>query len=464
MRNSLLTISTLCMLGLFGCATTGQPSPEKAKIPSEIEDTEAKKAFAEVEQALRRDDSEQALDLLEGYQAEHSEDRTARVLYAALLMSQGEIDEARGILEEVLQVEPQHGEALFNLALLEGFAGNRKKQLSLLQQLKEEDPENGEVHAALGEFYLTGKEMDLAKAAFSRSLELDGESLSALTGMGQVLLMTKKYEAAEEILLRAAELYPKDPFVFSDLARSRIAQGHYEDARESLDRAVELAPEDYWIRMDRGKLLLNKLLEAGKALEDFNKAVEINPDYFYAYIFRAGIYDETSRQTEAIADYRRLLELRPDYYHSYRSLAILFYMKEEWEEARKNLEKIFEYEKDFGFKLLAGLTLYREGKAKEGRAYLREFLDTIPRDDHFYALARMCIDSGYEVFTLKKIAEEQDTAVKTRMHFYAGAVMQALGGTSGAAQYYSLVREQNLVGLYENRMALNELKKIEGEL
>lgn len=468
MRNCLSIILTLGLLGLVGCAASPQRGSAvreemPPKEPEKIEDAKAQEAFEELEEFLRKGDSEAALGRLEEYREKYPEDRAAPVLQAALLMSQGEIGEARRLLEEVLKAEPRHREALFNLAHLEGFTNNREDQLSLLRRLEEMDPEDGDVHAALGEFHLVDKKKELARKAFSRSLELDEENFSALMGMGNILLLEEEYPEAEEKFLKAAKLQPEDPFVFSDLARSRIAQGEYEKAREDLDRAVEISPEDYWIRMDRGKLLLTKLLKAGEALKDFDKAVELNPDYFYAYVFRAGIYDKTNRRVEAIADYRKLLELRPDYYFSYRSLGTLLYLEQEWEEARKNFEKAFEHERDFGFRLLAGLTFYRGGAPKEGEAYLGKFLETIPRDDNFYALVRMCIDPNYEIFAISKVEKEQNAAIKTRMKFYIGAVMQALGGTSGAAEYYLQVREENLSGLFENQIALGELKNLTGK-
>lgn len=459
MRNVLLIILAVGLLGLFGCTTTESGiSGSVEKPPKQPEESSPVEDYEAVEQALRQGDSQEALDSLEEYQEDHPADLNAQVLYATLLMSQGDIDKARGILEEVLEAAPDHREALFNLALLEGFVGNREKQLSLLEGLKEMDPEDGDVHAALGDFYLAGEEKALAKAAFTLSLELDEENISALTGLGGILLLEKEYEAAEAKLLKAVELFPADPFVYTDLSRTRIALGRYEEAREDLDRAVDLAPENYWIRMDRAKLLLNKLLKAEDALKDLDKAVEINPDYFYAYIFRGGIYDETNRRDEAIADYRKLMELRPDYYFGYRSLGTLLYMEGGWEEARGNFEKAFEYEADFGFKLLTGLTFYREGNPDRGKAYLQQFLDTIPREDHFYAVTRMCIDPGYEIFALRAVNEEKDLFIQTRMKFYIGAVMQAHGGDMLAADYYFQVRDRNLMGLYERKIALKELE------
>ena len=73
----------------------------------------------------------------------------------------------------------------------------------------------------------------------------------------------------------------------------------------------------------------------------------------------------------------------------------------------------------------------------------------------------MIIDPGYDVFAVKGIEEEQDMFVKVRMKFYMGAVYQALGADTLAFSLYDDVRELNLLGMYERKIALNELKVLE---
>ena len=445
----------LGILSFWGCRTVEKPP---AALP---ETTPERAPMDDVENALRQGDSRGALDSLETYQKENPEDLDAKVLSAALLMSEGESLRARRLLEEVLKADSVHREALLNLALLEGFEGNRETQEGILLRLTELFPDDADVMASLGDFHASGNKKAAAREAYEKALMLDEDNITALSGLGTILLDEKKYSEAEDLFLKAVSLYPRDPYVFSDLSRSRIAQGRYEEARDNLDEAVELAPDDYWLRMDRAKLLLNQLLNAGAALEDLNRAIALDPDYFYAYIFRAGILEERGRFDEAIEDYRRLLDLRPDYYFGYGILANLYYLAEEWEEGRENYEKAYEYEPDWGFKLLSGLTYYRDQKPDAGKAYLQKFLDQIPREDHFYALVRMCVDPGYEVFTLRAIEGETDLFIKTRMYFYLGAIMQAQGGDLLAMDYYGRVRENNLLGLYERKLALGELKKLE---
>ena len=51
----------------------------------------------------------------------------------------------------------------------------------------------------------------------------------------------------------------------------------------------------------------------GKAIQEFNKAIQLNPDYFEPYIYRGWSYDEIGQYQNAIADYNKVIQLNPDY-------------------------------------------------------------------------------------------------------------------------------------------------------
>ncbi|MBI9104248.1 MAG: tetratricopeptide repeat protein [Spirochaetales bacterium] len=457
----------------FGCKTTplsegGSPegTPENPVTPIEGGDIERPEppeedTFLKVEESLLEGDTDAALETLDAYIEKEPEDLQTLVLKAALLMSDGEVVEARALLDRVLSEEPENIDALFQLSILEGWEGNRETQLALLEKISELDPENGDVLASIGDFHFLDKDYDEAEKAYMKALELEPANISALTGYGNLLMQKGDYDEAEERYDSIVEIYPSDPFVYGDRSRARIAQENYVGAEEDLSEAVDLSPNYYWNYVDRGKLRLNNLYNANTAIEDFNKAIALEPDYFYAYIFRAGILDDTGEIDKAISDYKKLIELKPDYYFAFRSLGILQYLKGEWEEARQNLMESFSYEEDPGVLLLTAFTYFREDRDKEGKDFIKNILDSFPRDDHFYNIGRMAIDPGYEVFALKGIEEEQDMFVKTRMKFYVGALLQAMGGDSLAYTYYDDVRELNLLGMYERRIALKELEVLD---
>lgn len=61
---------------------------------------------------------------------------------------------------------------------------------------------------------------------------------------------------------------------------------------------------------NRGRWYVEKK-QAGKALADFTRAVEIDPKMTPAYFNRAQLHAAAGRKDQAIADYRKVLELNP---------------------------------------------------------------------------------------------------------------------------------------------------------
>jgi len=464
MRKILVVLLFFGGILLAGCAglpkqdAAGGNVPEKGPretVPEKPEDT-----YARVEETLKQGDSEQALETLEKYRQDNPEDLSADLMTAALLMSQGRIDESRTILERVLKAEPENTQALFYMATLEGWLGNRDRQYAILQGIQEREPENSDVWSTLGDFFVMEPDLKTAKEMYEKALELDPSNITAMAGYGNILISQGKYREAEEQFDKFIQAYPSDPFIYSDRSRTRLALEDYKGADEDLTKAIELSPEYYWNYVDRGKLRLNHLYNSATALEDFNRAIELEPEYFYAYIFRAGILDDRDQIGRAMEDYKTLIRLKPDYYFAFRSLGILQYISGEWEEARENLIEAHKHEDDPGLLFLAGFTFFREGNPKAGKDYIKGFLDSLPRDSHFYNLGRMMVDPGYEVFFIRGVEGEKDLFVKTRMKFYLGAAYRAMGGDDLAAGYYREVRTANLLGMYERRIALKELETL----
>ena len=62
---------------------------------------------------------------------------------------------------------------------------------------------------------------------------------------------------------------------------------------------------------DKGNLYF-KMEEWEKSLENFNKSLELDPYYTYAYKGRGSLYTALGRYDEAEADLRKALEYAPD--------------------------------------------------------------------------------------------------------------------------------------------------------
>ena len=69
---------------------------------------------------------------------------------------------------------------------------------------------------------------------------------------------------------------------------------------------------------------VNEIIKKFKEAEEaWTKAIELDPTYFLAYAYRAGIRDEQDKFKEALEDYNKVLECNPKYYYAYENIGIL---------------------------------------------------------------------------------------------------------------------------------------------
>ena len=67
----------------------------------------------------------------------------------------------------------------------------------------------------------------------------------------------------------------------------------------------------------------DKLGQYQLAIEDFNKAISLKPDYANAYYNRGIAYVKLGQYQLAIEDYNKAISLKPDYANAY-SIGLLF--------------------------------------------------------------------------------------------------------------------------------------------
>lgn len=85
-----------------------------------------------------------------------------------------------------------------------------------------------------------------------------------------------------------------------------------------------------------------------KALEYFNEALEINPDYWIVYRERSQIYLSLARFDDAISDLTRAIELKPSSSTSYYYRGNIYFELEEYKEAIEDYGKAISIDPEDG--------------------------------------------------------------------------------------------------------------------
>lgn len=124
----------------------------------------------------------------------------------------------------------------------------------------------------------------------------------------------------------------------SRLGTEYSEQGDFGKALDEFEMAIELDPDDPEFHRNLGTLYLRQRMFE-EAVTSYERAIELNPGYGGAYGDLAGAYFSVGRIPEAIAAAEKGIELDPEYAMSYNNLAVTYGSLGDTEQAITLLEQ-----------------------------------------------------------------------------------------------------------------------------
>ena len=162
--------------------------------------------------------------------------------------------------------------------------------------------------------------------------------INAKDGSGMTALMCAEQKGYAEIVDFLKEKGAKEEetdfaIVYYNSGKTYGALGEYQKAIEEYTKAVELNPQ-YVDRAyyNRGWAYFN-LEEYQKAIEEYTKVVELIPYYTDAYHGRGRAYGALEEYQKAIEDYTKVMELDPEYAGAYHARGLAYGVLGEYQKA-----------------------------------------------------------------------------------------------------------------------------------
>ena len=148
-----------------------------------------------------------------------------------------------------------------------------------------------------------------------------------LTNVYKVIEATKEARVPPKYNIETTLLPPGDVRRISRESGALFDKGQYREAIQIWDKVIELDPQDTYITRsyhNRG-LSYAKLGEHERAVEDYNVAIQLEPDYVDSYIVR-GLSLTGLDAEAALEDADRAIRLDPNKADGYalRNLALEF--------------------------------------------------------------------------------------------------------------------------------------------
>ena len=115
----------------------------------------------------------------------------------------------------------------------------------------------------------------------------------------------------------------------------------YDKALADFNKAIELNPQYAWAYGQRGETY-RLLKEYEKAFADLNKAIELNPQDAWAYALRGETYRLLKGYDKALADFSKAIELDPQDAWAYGSRGQAYQGEKEYDKALADFNKAIE--------------------------------------------------------------------------------------------------------------------------
>jgi tetratricopeptide (TPR) repeat protein len=175
-------------------------------------------------------------------------------------------------------------------------------------------PRSAHAYYLLGKAHQRLRQAQPGIQALERAVRLDPNHAPARFLLGHGYYWNERPLPAAQQFQAYVELQPADDIGFRFLGLAHLHLGNLPAAETALRRAVELEPESSGNRQALGELYLTRAqgsADLERAVEEFVRAIELNPDSGSARLLAAQALERLNRLPEAASHYEALFAKTP---------------------------------------------------------------------------------------------------------------------------------------------------------
>ncbi len=160
------------------------------------------------------------------------------------------------------------------------------------------------------------------------------------TSAGREREARENYEQALTVINQAISLVPNNPNSYNEKGGILSRLKRYDEGLAAITQAINLAPRAAWY-VNRG-ILSRRQQKYKLALDDYNKAIELNPNFAGAYNNRGNIYYYQQKYELALADFNKAIELDSKSAEAYNNRGVLYSEQKKYELALADYNQAIE--------------------------------------------------------------------------------------------------------------------------
>jgi tetratricopeptide (TPR) repeat protein len=210
-------------------------------------------------------------------------------------------DEDRGIREytNAIALNPDYAEAYnnrgiayFNQGLDTGDQGQFEKAVKDFRKVVALKPGSYSALFAQGAIYIYEEKHDKAIEELNKAIALDPDEDVAYVGRGYIYIQDKSKDpekAVADLSKAIAKGGRWSAIAYTNRGAAFLQEKQYDKAIDDFNKTIELSPRNANAYLGRGFSLANKK-QFSRAIEDLNRAIDLNPKKADAYTIRGLVF------------------------------------------------------------------------------------------------------------------------------------------------------------------------------
>ncbi|MFA7242078.1 MAG: tetratricopeptide repeat protein [Sulfuricellaceae bacterium] len=224
----------------------------------------------------------------------------------------GQLPQAEAIYRQILQVQPNHVDALHFLGVIAHQAGKHELAIELINKAIGVNPSVPSYYNNLSAAYLALNRNHDAIIGYRKAVALNPGYAEAHHGLGNLCKEQGKLDEAVECYRKALALKPGYADVHNNLGVALLEQGKPAEAIACYRKALALKPDCADVHNNLG-VAFKEQGKLDEALACYRQALLLKPDYAEVHNHMGNAFKEQGKLEDALACYRKALALKPDY-------------------------------------------------------------------------------------------------------------------------------------------------------
>ncbi len=240
------------------------------------------------------------------------------------------------VIQDQIEINPNNLENLYLMGRILFYIQNYESAINYFRKIIELKPDNWEVYIYLALSYKELNNYENAINYLKKSILINNYYPDSYWLLGEIYIDMGNYGLALKNLERAVELAPNNSRYLNSLARVYLELDKIPQAIRTLQISIDSNPNSKWSYFYLGKAL-EKEFNFELAIEQYLKALEIDPNFIEAKYSLAKLYSYFNDYTKAIDILENITDKIADP-EVYFMLGQFYYNIDNYEKAIYNLE------------------------------------------------------------------------------------------------------------------------------